>query len=115
MVKKPSLTKELASAAFYDKWFAGIDMPEQDQETYQRSFSRYLKRLDRLPMLALKTIARAASAEANRSIEAYAKLRPLPPKLKTPVELPADPRGYGNIRAEIAEIKHVLHERYIIK
>jgi len=76
MAKKTSLTKELAQAAFYNAWFADIPMRKQDQETYQRSFSRYLKRLERLPVLALKTIAKAASAEVNRSIEAYAKLRP---------------------------------------
>lgn len=82
MAKKPTLTKELAQAAFYQAWFADIGMPEQDPETYQRAFAKYRKRLERLPMLALKTIARAASAEVNRSINAYEKLRPLPSNLR---------------------------------
>ena len=56
MAKKPSLTRELAQAAFYQAWFADIPMLKQDQETYQRTLSRYLKRLERLPVLALKPL-----------------------------------------------------------
>ncbi len=100
MAKKPSLTNELAQAAFYQAWFANIPMLKQNQETYQRTFARYLKRLERLPVLALKTISRAASVEANRSINIYANLRPLPPNVKTPVELPATPSAMAEIIAQ---------------
>ena len=100
MAKKPSLTKELAQAAFYQAWFADIDMPEQDPETYQKAFEKYRKRLERLPIVALKTIARAASAEVNRSINAYEKLRPLPLNFKAPVEIPPDPRAMAKVIAQ---------------
>ena len=100
MAKKTGLTKELAQAPFYQAWFANIPMLKQNQETYQRAFAKYRKRLERLPMLALKTVSRVASAEANRSVNAYAKLRPLPPKLKTPVELPLDPRIMAELIAQ---------------
>ena len=100
MAKKPSLTKELAQAAFYQAWFADIPMSKQDQETYQRTLARYLKRLERLPVLALKTISRVASVEANRSINIYANLRPLPPNVKTPIELTATPSVMAELIAQ---------------
>ena len=90
MAKRPSLTKTVAEAAFYQAWFAEIPGVKQVPEAYQRTFERYLKRFEKMPMLALKTVARAASAEANRSIEAYERLRPLPASVKAPIELPAD-------------------------
>ena len=91
MAKRTSLTKTLAEAAFYRAWFANIPESKQDPETYQRTFERYFKRFEKMPALALRTVARAASAEANRSIEAYEKLRPLPENLKGDIELSADP------------------------
>jgi hypothetical protein len=100
MAKKPSLTKELAEAAFYKAWFANIPMRKQDQETYQRTLARYMKRLERLPVLALKTISRVASVEANRSINIYANLRPLPPNVKTPIELTATPSAMAELIAQ---------------
>ncbi len=100
MAKKLSLTKELAQAAFYNAWFVGIPIRKKDQETYQRTLARYLKRLERLPVLALKTIARAAAAEVNRSINIYANLRPLPPNVKTPIELTATPSAMAEIIAQ---------------
>ncbi len=77
MSKRPSLTNTLAMAAFYKTWFANAPEFELDLEIYQRAFERYLKRFEQLPVLALKTIAKAAAAEANRSIKAYEILRPL--------------------------------------
>jgi hypothetical protein len=71
MAKRPSLTKTLAEAAFYGAWLAGTPGRKQDSKTYQRTFEQYLKRFSKMPALALRTVARAASAEANRSIEAY--------------------------------------------
>ncbi len=99
MAKRPSMTKTLAEAAFYQAWFANTPGFEQDPETYQRTFQRYLKRLEKLPPLALKTVARAAASEANRSISAYEKLRPLPANIKTPIELPADPQVLAELVA----------------
>ena len=99
MAKRPSLTKTLAEAAFYQAWFANTPESKQDPETYQRIFEWYLKRFEKLPPLALKTVARAASAEANRSINAYEKLRPLPENLKVTIELPADPRTLAELVA----------------
>jgi hypothetical protein len=90
MVKRPSLTKTLAEAAFYCAWFANIPESKQDIDAYQRNFERYLKRFSKMPALALRTVARAASAEANRSIKAYERVGPLPPSVKAPIELPAD-------------------------
>lgn len=90
MAKRPSLTKTLAEAAFYRAWFANISEPKQCPETYHRTFKRYFKRFEKMPVLALRTIARAASAEANKSIKAYERVGPLPPNVTTPVELPAD-------------------------
>ena len=77
MAKRPSLTKTLAEAAFYQAWLVNTPESKQDPEAYQRILERYLNRFSKLPPLALKTIVRASAAEANRSIEAYEKLRPL--------------------------------------
>ena len=99
MAKRPSLTKTVAEAAFHQAWFANIQELELDPETYQRTFQRYLKRLEKLPQLALKTIAKVASAQANRSINAYERLRPLPPCVKAPIELPADARALAELVA----------------
>ena len=71
MAKRPSLTKTVAEAAFYEAWFSDIAESKQDPESYQRTFERYYKRFSKMPDLALRTVARAASAEANRSIKAY--------------------------------------------
>jgi len=90
MAKRPSLTKTLAEAAFYCAWLANIPEPKQDQEAYQRAFERYFKRFEKMPALALRTVAKAASAEANKSINAYEMVGPLPPNVTAPVELPAD-------------------------
>ena len=94
------MTKTLAEAAFYQAWFANTPGFEQDPETYQRTFQRYLKRFSKLPPLALKTVAKAASGGANRSIKAYERLRPLPPSVKAPIELPADPRALAELIAK---------------
>ena len=99
MAKRPSLTKTVAQAAFYNTWFANTPESKQDPETYQRAFERYMKRFEKMPALALRTVARAASAEANRSIEAYKKLRPLPASIKAPIELSADPRTLAELVA----------------
>jgi hypothetical protein len=99
MAKRPSLTKTVAEAAFYQAWFTNIPGFKQDPETYQRTFERYLKRFEKMPALALKTVARAASAEANRSIKAYERLRPLPENLKVTIELPADARVLADLIA----------------
>ena len=103
MAKRPTLTKTLAEAAFYQAWFAVADIPipesKQDPETYQRAFERYLNRFSKMPDLALKTVVRAAAAEADRWIKVYAKIRPLPPSVKAPVELPADARSLAEIVA----------------
>jgi hypothetical protein len=99
MAKRPSLTKTVAEAAFYQAWFANTPEPKQDPETYQRNLERYLKRFEKLPPLALKTVARAASAEANRSINAYERLRPLPTNIKAPIELPADAKVLADLIA----------------
>jgi len=80
MAKRPSLTETLAEAAFYQAWFANTPESDQDTEVYQRNPERYLNRFSKLPSLALKTIDRASAAEANRSIEAYERLRPIPEK-----------------------------------
>jgi hypothetical protein len=100
MAKRPSLTKTVAEAAFYKTWFANTPGSKQDPETYQRAFERYLKRFSKMPALALRTVARAASAEANRSIKAYEKLRPLPENIKAPIELSADPRTLAELIAK---------------
>jgi predicted RecB family nuclease len=99
MAKRPSLTKTLAEAAFYQAWFANTPESKQDPETYQRTFERYMKRFEKMPALALRTVARAASAEANRSIKAYEKLSPLPANIKAPIELSADPRTLAELVA----------------
>ena len=99
MAKRPSLTKTVAEASFYQAWFADTPESKQDPETYQRTFERYLKRFEKLPPLALKTIARAAASEANRSINAYEKLRPLPANIKAPIELTADVRALAKLIA----------------
>jgi hypothetical protein len=99
MAKRPSLTKTVAEAAFLNAWFAETPKPKQDPEAYQRIFERYLNRFSEMPDLALKTIARAAAAEANRSIEAYEKLRLLPACVKAPIELPADARVLADLIA----------------
>jgi len=99
MAKKPSLTKTTAEAAFFNAWFAETPEPKLEPEAYQRIFERYLSRFSKMPDLALKTIARAAAAEANRSIEAYEKLRPLPACVKAPIELPADARVLADLIA----------------
>jgi hypothetical protein len=90
MTKRPSLTKTVAQAAFYQAWFTNTPESKQVPETYQRAFERYLKRFSKMPALALRTVARAASAEANRSIKAYERVGPLPPSVTAPVKLPAD-------------------------
>jgi len=90
MVKRPSLTKTLTQAAFFSACFAGTPKTAMDPVTYQRAFERYLKRFSRMPDLALRTIARAAAAEATRSIRACERIGSLPPGVKIPVELPAD-------------------------
>jgi len=99
MAKRPSLTKTLAEAAFYQAWFANTPESKQDPEAYQRVFERYLNRFSKLPPLALKTISRASAAEANRSIEAYEKLRPLTDNSKVTIELPSDPQVLAEIIA----------------
>lgn len=99
MAKRPSLTKTLAEAAFYQAWFAEIPEPKHDPETYQRTFEQYLKRFSKMPALALRTVARAASADANRSIKAYERVGPLPPSVKAPIELIADARVLAEIVA----------------
>ena len=99
MAKRPSLTKIVAEAAFYQAWFADTPESKQDPETYQRAFERYLKRFSKMPALALRTVARAASADANRSINAYERLRPLPASVKAPIELPADARVLADLIA----------------
>jgi hypothetical protein len=99
MAKRPSLTKTLAEAAFYAAWFANTPESKQDPETYQRTFERYLKRFSKMPPLALRTVAKVAAAEANRSIKAYERLRPLPDNVKAPIELPADARVLAELIA----------------
>jgi hypothetical protein len=99
MAKRPSLTKTVAEAAFYQAWFANTPESKQVPETYQRTFERYMKRFEKMPALALRTVARAASAEASRSIKAYERLRPLPPNIKAPIELSADPRTLAELVA----------------
>ncbi len=99
MAKRPSLTKTVAEAAFYQAWFTNTPELKKDPETYQRTFERYLKRFEKMPALALRTVARAASAEANRSIKAYEKLRPLPASVKAPIELPADAKVLADLIA----------------
>jgi hypothetical protein len=99
MAKKPSLTKTLAEAAFYQAWFTDIPELNKDSETYNRTFERYLNRFSKMPDLALKTIARAAAAEANRSIEAYERIRPLPASVKAPIKLPADGKALADLIA----------------
>jgi hypothetical protein len=76
MAKRPSLTKIVAEAAFYYAWSTNTPEVNLDPETYQPIFMRYLKRFEMMPALTLRTVAKAASAEANRSIKAYEKLRP---------------------------------------
>ena len=93
------MTKTVAEAAFYQAWHAETPELKQNPEAYQRIFEQYLNRFSKMPPLALKTIARAAAAEANRSIEAYAKIRPLPASVKTPIELPADARVLADMIA----------------
>jgi hypothetical protein len=93
------LTKTVAEAAFYQAWFANTPEPKQDPETYQRTFERYFTRFSKMPALALRTVARAASAEANRSIEAYERLRPLPPNVKAPIELSANAKVLADLIA----------------
>ena len=91
MTKKPSLTKILAEAAFNQAWYANTPaVAEKDPKKYQQEFDRYRKRFEGLPDLALRTVARAASAEANRSIKAYESFRPLPVNVRAPINLPAD-------------------------
>ena len=99
MAKRPSLTKTVAEAAFYDSWFANIPESKQDPETYQRIYERYLKRFSKMPNLALRTVARAASAEANRSIKAYERVGPLPENVKAPIELAADAQVLADLIA----------------
>ena len=100
MAKRPSLTKTLAEAAFYQAWFANTPESKHDPETYQRTFERFFKRFSKMPPLALRTVARAASAEANRSIKAYERLRPLPDNVKAPIELSADARVLAEMIAK---------------
>jgi hypothetical protein len=100
MAKRPSLTKTLAEAAFYEAWFANTPESKQDPEAYQRTFERYFKRFSKMPALALKTVARAAAAEANRSIEAYERLRPLQENSKVTIKLSADPRALAELIAK---------------
>ena len=99
MAKRPSLTKTVAEAAIYQAWFANTPESKQDPETYQQTFERYLKRFSKMPLLALRTVARAASAEANRSIKAYERVGPLPPSVKAPIELQADARVLAELIA----------------
>ena len=99
MAKRPSLTKTVSEAAFFDAWFSETPEPKLDQEAYQRIFERYLNRFSKMPDLALKTIARAAAAEANRSVKAHEKLRLLPACVKAPIELPADARVLADLIA----------------
>jgi hypothetical protein len=100
MAKRPSLTKTTAEAAFFNAWFAETPELKYDPEAYQRIFERYLSRFSKMPVLALRSIARVASAEANRSIEAYEKLRPLPSCVKAPIELPAEARVLADLIAK---------------
>ena len=39
MAKRPSLTKTVAEAAFFNAWFAKTPEPKVDQEAYQRIFA----------------------------------------------------------------------------
>jgi hypothetical protein len=66
MAKRSSLTKILAEAAFYQAWFANIQEIKQDPETYQRTFQRCLKRLEKLPALALKNVANIKALKTGR-------------------------------------------------
>jgi hypothetical protein len=100
MAKRSSLTKILAEAAFYGAWLANIPEPKQNPEAYQKTFERYFKRFGKMPALALRTVARAASVEANKSIKAYEKLRPIPEDSKVTIELPADPRALAELIAK---------------
>jgi len=100
MAKRPSLTKTVAEAAFYEAWFGGIPESNYDPESYQRTFDRYIKRFSKMPDLALRTVARAAAAEANRSIKAYERVGPLPKNVKAPIELPADARVLADLIAK---------------
>ena len=100
MAKRPSLTKTVARAAFNQAWFTGVPKPKQDPDVYRRTFDRYLKRFERLPVVALRAVAGVAATEATRSIEVYSKvIGSLPPNVKTPVELPADPKVLAELVA----------------
>ena len=99
MAKRPSLTKTVSEAAFFNAWFSETPEPKLDQEAYQRIFERYLNRFSKMPDLALKAIAKVAAVQANCSIEAYEKLRPLPACVKAPIELPADARVLADLIA----------------
>jgi hypothetical protein len=92
--------KTLAEAAFYGAWLANISESKQDPETYQRTFDRYLKRFKKMPPFALRTVARAASAEANKSIKAYERIGSLPPNVTAPVELPVDAKVLAELIAK---------------
>ena len=99
MAKRPSLTKTVSEAAFYNAWFAKTPEPKLDQVAYKRIYESYMNRFSKMPDLALKAVAKVAAAEANRSIEAYEKLRPLPACVKAPIELPADARVLADLIA----------------
>ena len=100
MPKRPSLTKTLSEAAFYQAWFVNTPGIKQDPKTYQRTFERYFKRFEKMPALALRTVARVASAQANRSIKAYERVGPLPPSVTALVELPADAKVLADLIAK---------------
>ena len=100
MAKRPSLTKTVSEAAFYNTWFAETPELKYDPEAYKRIYENYMNRFSKMPDLALKAVAKVAAAEANRSIEAYEKLRPLPACVKAPIELPADARVLADLIAK---------------
>ena len=100
MAKRPSLTKTTAEAAFFNAWFAETFESKLDQVAYKRIYESYMNRFSKMPDLALKAVAKVAAAEANRSIEAYEKLRPLPACVKAPIELPADARVLADLIAK---------------
>jgi len=85
-------------------WFSETPDLKYDPDAYQRIFERYLNRFLKMPDLALRTIARVAAAEANRSIESYEKLRPLPACVKAPIELPADARVLADLMHSIFQL-----------
>jgi hypothetical protein len=61
MATRPSLTKILAEASFYQASLANIPGSKQDFETYQRIYERFFIRFEKMSALALSTVDRAAT------------------------------------------------------